>query len=137
MRRLATLIVESVTISVWESRRRFESVEEGGVELNQGWAVSDGNPGASRIYSSAKVLSAAALFKLRFRMSKNERLLSFHGSLICLRLSLLGISGLRALTLMIWGKQSMYRTAAMQSPQDAHVRSQGYEACSAKRCAPA
>jgi hypothetical protein len=45
MRRLATLIVESVTISVWESRRRFESVEEGGVELNQGWAVSDGNPG--------------------------------------------------------------------------------------------
>jgi len=90
MRRLATLIIESVTISVWESHRRFESVEEGGVELNQGWAVSDGNPGASRIYSSAKVLSAAALFKLRFRMSKNERLLSFHGSLICLRLSLSG-----------------------------------------------
>ena len=89
MRRLATLIIESVTISVWESHRRFESVEEGGVELNQGWAVSDGNPGASRIYSSAKVLSAAALFKLRFRMSKNERLLSFHGSLICLRLFLL------------------------------------------------
>ena len=80
MRRLATLIIESVTISVWESRRRFESVEEGGVELNQGWAVSDGTPGGL-----AKVLSAAALFNVRFGMSKNERLLSFHGSLICLR----------------------------------------------------
>ena len=88
MRRLATLIIESVTISVWESHRRFESVEEGGVELNQGWAVSDGNPGASRIYSSAKVLSVAALFNVRFGMSKNERLLSFHGSLICLLLFL-------------------------------------------------
>ena len=87
MRRLATLIIESVTVTVWESRRRFESVEEGGVKLNQGWAVSDGAPGASGIYSSAKVLSVAALFNVRFGMSKNERLLSFHGSLICLRAS--------------------------------------------------
>jgi hypothetical protein len=111
MRRLATLIIESVTITVWESRRRFESVEEGGVELNQGWAVSDGTPEASRIYSSAKVLSVASVTQ-RTVWDEQERT-----SVIIPRkpnlppglgLSLLGISGLRALTLMIWGKQSMY-----------------------------
>jgi hypothetical protein len=75
MRGLATLIIERVRISVWESCRRLKSVEEGGVELNQDWAVSDGNPwGLREFIVVPRFFSAAALFKQRFGMSKNERL---------------------------------------------------------------